>query len=421
MEPATPPLAMSSTLDPYRYRKLTDSDAIRLIILQPSLDSADPIQCELIHTSLTECEEDIIDHYTAISYVWGDPDDTREILVDDGKILNITATLDSALRQIRPWNRSIRLWADAICINQANVEERNLQVRQMGAIYACALHTIIYFGSSTPEVELFLEILRTSSATSRKASSRSPPPSLSISSFGDSFRKSALKYLLEQPWLTRIWVLQEMVFSQNPWIQCGRARTRWEDFCKLIKETEPPAEPAPQPQLPIRKSLVDVGSHNHRLKTGSQLSENKYSKGWELLLKMSKFRTMFYDQATWSSYGHGLLLEILKSRRGLGVTDPRDMLFAHTNISRTAEVWEKYRDLIQVDYNKSCLEVYERLAIYFIRQLNDFSILSAVEDVGLESRRPGIVSWAPDWTCAMPPLPWVELGSSLGKENFSGK
>jgi hypothetical protein len=49
---------------------------------------------------LTECEEDVVSHYTAISYVWGDPMDTRTIMID-GKTLEITATLD---------------WADAICI-----------------------------------------------------------------------------------------------------------------------------------------------------------------------------------------------------------------------------------------------------------------------------------------------------------------
>ena len=94
----------------YQYRKLADSDAIRLIVLHPSVDLEDIVECDLLHTSWAECEEDVFDHYTAISYVWGDPGDTRTILVD-GKILSITATLDSALQNIRSWNRPIRLWA----------------------------------------------------------------------------------------------------------------------------------------------------------------------------------------------------------------------------------------------------------------------------------------------------------------------
>ena len=57
----------------YQYRKLADSDAIRLIVLHPSVDLEDIVECDLLHTSLAECEEDVFDHYTAISYVWGDP------------------------------------------------------------------------------------------------------------------------------------------------------------------------------------------------------------------------------------------------------------------------------------------------------------------------------------------------------------
>ena len=410
---------MPSTPHLYRYRKLTESDAIRLIIVQPALDFKDLIQCRIIHTSLTECEENIVDHYTAISYVWGDPEDTRKILVDNDKFLNITTTLDSALRHIRPWNKSIRLWADAVSINQADVEERNSQVRQMGAIYGCALHTIIYFGPSTPDVELFLETLRISSANLRKGSSGTSSLGLSLSDLSREFKASALIYLLELPWLTRIWVLQEMVFSQNPWIQCGGARARWEDFCDFVRKAERPVLPAPRAPLPIRKSFIDVGPQNHSSTTSIHPPEGKHSRGWELLEKMSKFRLAFYDQTSWLSYGHGLLLEMLKSRRGLGVTDPKDMLFAHTNVARTAEVQEKYRYLIDVDYNRSCPEVYERVAIYFMRQLNDFSILSAVEDVELRSRRRDIMSWAPDWTCAMPSAPWVELRFSLHQERFN--
>ena len=46
----------------YQYRKLADSDAIRLIVLHPSVDLEDIVECDLLHTSLAECEEDVFDH-----------------------------------------------------------------------------------------------------------------------------------------------------------------------------------------------------------------------------------------------------------------------------------------------------------------------------------------------------------------------
>jgi hypothetical protein len=77
---------------------------------------------------------------------------------------------------------------------------------------------------------------------------------------------------------------------------------------------------------------------------------------------------------------------------------------------------EKHRALLQVNYNKKCTEIYERLTVYFIRQLDDFSILSAVADIDEDFRRPEIASWAPDWTISMPDPPWVEIGPTLTVE-----
>ena len=57
--------------------------------MQAVSDLEDQLECALLHTSLTECEEDIISHYTTISYVWGDPRHTRKISVNDGKDISV--------------------------------------------------------------------------------------------------------------------------------------------------------------------------------------------------------------------------------------------------------------------------------------------------------------------------------------------
>lgn len=210
----------------YSYGDLLGTDAIRIIKLHPSNSLDAEVRCELLHTSLTECEEDIHSLYTAISYVWGDVQDTRVIFVDDKK-LEITATLHAALRHIRLKKEPARLWADAICINQSDIEERGRQVRQMGAIYACASHTIIYFNSPTPEAELFLESLRQLNANIRKGF---PANELALRTCSSLWMLSR-ECFLRQAWLSRIWVLQELLFSKDPWIQCGTTRCRWDDFC----------------------------------------------------------------------------------------------------------------------------------------------------------------------------------------------
>ena len=61
----------------------------------------------------------------------GDPKNTVTVLVD-GKDCEITVNLDSALRHIRGERRSKLMWADALCINQKDDDEKAEQVKQIG-------------------------------------------------------------------------------------------------------------------------------------------------------------------------------------------------------------------------------------------------------------------------------------------------
>jgi hypothetical protein len=75
--------------------------------------------------------------YVALSYTWGDPTKTKEIFVN-GKSVQVTVNLEHALRILRnklPMRVGVRLWVDALCVNQADVEEKNLQVQRMRDIY----------------------------------------------------------------------------------------------------------------------------------------------------------------------------------------------------------------------------------------------------------------------------------------------
>jgi hypothetical protein len=105
---------MASGIAPisFRYGSLTEPDSFRLILLQPSSSHRAALQCTLLHTTLSQCDRDIIDHYTALSYVWGDPNKTGSIYVD-GHNFTITATLEAALRDLRDPSRVLRIWADA--------------------------------------------------------------------------------------------------------------------------------------------------------------------------------------------------------------------------------------------------------------------------------------------------------------------
>jgi hypothetical protein len=51
----------------YEYTALVQPDAFRIILLQPSDVLASPVQCALVTTTLLEYDNDIVDHFTALS------------------------------------------------------------------------------------------------------------------------------------------------------------------------------------------------------------------------------------------------------------------------------------------------------------------------------------------------------------------
>lgn len=87
--------------------------------------------------------------YSALSYVWGDPAITRTVLVN-GERVNVTTNLASALehapKHLEGANVAPRLWADALCINQDDPDEKNHQVPFMKDIYSQAEIVICWLG-----------------------------------------------------------------------------------------------------------------------------------------------------------------------------------------------------------------------------------------------------------------------------------
>ena len=124
----------------YIYSPLSKTDSeIRLLEIISPGNSISPTRCRLHTVRMSDSPI-----YTALFYVWGDPLITEEMILD-GTLFNITKSLGSALRLVKYyWSHlypdrdpaEFRLWADAICIYQGDLAERNHQVKLMGQIYS---------------------------------------------------------------------------------------------------------------------------------------------------------------------------------------------------------------------------------------------------------------------------------------------
>jgi hypothetical protein len=85
--------------------------------------------------------------YDELSYTLDDETPSVSMLCNSQSIL-VTPTLCRALEmlQARSWPRPI--WADAICIDQSNEQEKVIQVPMMGEIYSNANTVVVWLGAA---------------------------------------------------------------------------------------------------------------------------------------------------------------------------------------------------------------------------------------------------------------------------------
>ncbi|PVH83202.1 HET-domain-containing protein [Cadophora sp. DSE1049] len=326
-------MALTVSPEQFKYQSLAEGDSFRLLLLQPSPSHDSALHCHVLHTTLSQCDRDIIDQYTALSYVWGDPSNTGSIHVD-GTLVTITATLDAALRDLRDESRVLRIWADALCIDQSNLTERASQVGLMAQIYSIAHHTVIHLGPLTSETETVLKA--------------APSNTSGTVTYSRDLVSIAEQNMLQAVWFTRVWVFQELVLSRDPML---------------------------------------------------------LSPGWK---RKSKELQILGDMSS----NRGPIMALLASRRGLGATDPRDMIYANMGIAFDLSSLLGY---VQVDYRKSCEEVYEAVARYLLDNIGPGgpTVFFPHAASNQQSERKNLASWAPDWT-----LPGASLSKMFNDSKF---
>jgi len=122
--------------------------SIRLLEIAPDKEE-ESLRGKLVEHKVSQQAE-----YVALSYYWGSPTFNRTIHLPDP--LPLTETLNHALCHARGKTHTVQIWADAVCIDQASIAERNSQVLMMGEIYANAVLVLVDLGSSegdSPTVE----------------------------------------------------------------------------------------------------------------------------------------------------------------------------------------------------------------------------------------------------------------------------
>lgn len=135
-------------LPDFNYKHFSNTREIRILVLHAGQADDSPLRCTLEHLSRPDGRAEQYEplDYTALSYVWGNAAFTT-FMVCNGRKLPITATVESMLRSICSPLKPRRLWLDAVCLNQNDLDEKRQQVPLMGEIHAEASKVRIWLAS----------------------------------------------------------------------------------------------------------------------------------------------------------------------------------------------------------------------------------------------------------------------------------
>ncbi|KAK8249087.1 heterokaryon incompatibility protein-domain-containing protein [Phyllosticta capitalensis] len=382
------------TADPFPYRRL-EPDEIRIIQVLPLASNPkerSEVCCNLKHIELTDKAQ-----YSALSYVWGDAQNTKPITVD-GQRKYVTANLETALRRLasnlsKSEDERLDLWVDAICIDQANTDEKTLQVSMMDQIFNKATRTILWLGPSSRDCGLAVECLRWLSERRQKcfvstwsqvqfnpeADGRSYTgivqqrleEVLAVICKDDSKRLKAIGAFLELPWFRRVWVLQEAALSRAALVMIGEYSLNADDFNRGFSML-----------CGVRDYLRIAGTGRQSLAVADFLTKKL---GRATAIVMSRDAVQLRQ-----------LLHLLANPDApLEASDERDFVFGMLGLATDAK-----RLGIHSDYSKKWGQIRHDVARAFLQHYDNFEVLSfckASDEPMCRSESCTVPSWAPNW------------------------
>lgn len=210
------------------YKPLIEGE-FRLLVLEPGPDPDSNISVRLI-----PCRPQFASAYDALSYVWGDQS-IRTTISLDGRPFEITSNLHWALRRTRDRHEARVVWADAICINQQDLQERSHQVAMMGTIFSSARRVLVCMGDP-PNKGGDEDV---SSLMNGFALLWGRHPEIPALREDDPLRTDtrwrSVAAFMQLPWFRRAWVIQEVGLARDPRVLYGSCEFGYREMLGVMK------------------------------------------------------------------------------------------------------------------------------------------------------------------------------------------
>ncbi|KAF2444570.1 HET-domain-containing protein [Karstenula rhodostoma CBS 690.94] len=400
--------SMFSTMESlYDSLSTHENPHIRLLTLLSAKSEAGPVCCTIATYELRGAPA-----FESLSYCWGDATQTRPIECNK-RPFPVTENLHSALQHLRYQSEDRVLWIDAICINQDDQKERSSQVVLMRDIYRRAQRVLVWLGPSADHSELAYSTLQRLSEywpEMQERWERDPTSALKLGPYRKTLQRlcklqgvaqsddietderfqlqpreiAALRAVLERPWWTRLWVVQEVCVSTAVTMICGLGTMSWNDlssgYVVAMGAGGMLASVGSTSWMSCCVGLYELKSAFDRMqqqtKTSAGISANPAS-------LQGFFRTIDMFQMT-------------RTTETFRVSVPHDKIYGIVGLVDLHPDEEGLS--IVPNYELSVVECYKNAALTIMKQSGSSRLLEEVVFHWVTDRRlEGLPSWVPDW------------------------
>ncbi|GAW23559.1 hypothetical protein ANO14919_131260 [Xylariales sp. No.14919] len=368
----------------YEHQPLTLPKSIRVLTLEPATSEEAPIRCSLEEVDLDNIPPS--SSYEALSYVWGEKVGTIPIECH-GKPLLVTPNCYDALINLRRGFKRRRLFVDAICIDQRQIQqhetEKGHQIALMGQVYFAGWYTggDALKLQAEPGKDECCRYHVQSNWPCRKVNGPVHHQKTTLANV-----HPACADLFENPWFTRLWTLQEQAFAnrQTSIVVCGRDILKYNAF---------------------RASLHRLCHPRTRSEFGSP--------------SLARRRQNFADIQLHGQPGYG---DIYNSPKYLLNHDSLSIIFSLQSTRSEDKIFGFYGIFDRVgltlpnpDSLKTVVEVFEDAARMVIQQSHSLTTILrfCIRETCIVE---GLPSWVPDWSMNAPKNGWPYVNGDMFME-----
>ncbi|KAK3373047.1 heterokaryon incompatibility protein-domain-containing protein [Lasiosphaeria ovina] len=382
----------------YTYLPLNPAQhEIRLLEIAPGRPGS-RVCCRVFHASLTS---EPPPEYDALSYMWSAPRLSYNITVNDDYAFDVGRNLRKALDDVRLPDAARVVWCDALCINQADDDEKGTQIQLMRRIYSDARVVRAWIDVNLGPLAGPFEDL---------AQLGERGGGMSLTDVHDHEYWFPVADVFRHPYWRRIWIQQELVLAREVAVHCRRQVLSGEELFEFQRQafdsinSFKDLEHSNATSAILRYINTDTGN------AGVALYGGGIKRARRLRQKASQ-RLRGAENGTIDSVAvkndlpvgavNGWLVQLFVQSRYLGVTHPHDRVYGLFGLAADYEEGE-----IEVDYSQSTMQVYASLFQHFIRKHDSLVFLCSGERDGVENSFVGVrvPSWLPTngikWTYA---------------------